>query len=99
MSEIILAKIVQTCLACPEQWDAWDVDGNYWYLRYRHGRGSAERQPTADIATWDDKVPNISFDGAALGEPDGYIGLTNFCRHAGLNIHPQAEIWLYEDSV
>jgi hypothetical protein len=24
---------------CPSQWDAWDEEGNYYYLRYRHGYG------------------------------------------------------------
>lgn len=83
MSEVILACVVETCAACPSQWDAWDVDGNYWYLRYRHGRGTAERQPSRDIATWTDREPNISFDTEDGG---GEIGLFEFCQLAGLNL-------------
>ena len=31
-------KLVQTCWACPEQYDAFDEDGNMvGYLRLRHG--------------------------------------------------------------
>jgi hypothetical protein len=36
---ITLVKAVQTAIACPSQWDAWDGDGNYYYLRYRYGYG------------------------------------------------------------
>ena len=93
MSEVILRKIIMTCGACPAQWDAWDVDGNYWYLRYRHSRGTAERQPGPDVATWTNRQPNISFD-TMDGETyaDGWIELRDFCRLAGLNIHPDAVI-------
>ena len=86
MSEVILVRTVQTCGACPSQWDAWDLDGNYWYLRYRHGRGTAERQPSPDVDTWEWREPNIGFDGAAAGMADGVISLEDFCRLSGLNL-------------
>ena len=50
--EVTLVRIIQTCAAMPSQWDAWDLDGNYWYLRYRFSRGTAERQPGPDYTTW-----------------------------------------------
>lgn len=28
----------RTCDACPSQWDVYDRDGKYWYVRYRGGR-------------------------------------------------------------
>jgi hypothetical protein len=40
---ITIVKAVQTSMACPSQWDAWDEEGRYYYLRYRHGCGSVER--------------------------------------------------------
>ncbi len=84
MSEVIIVKAVQTCIACPSQWDAWDLDGNYWYLRYRHGRGTAERQPGPDPGTWTNDGPNISFEhGDHLA---GSIDLEEFCERAGLNL-------------
>ena len=84
MSEVILVKAVQTCVACPSQWDAWDLDGNYWYLRYRHGRGTAERQPSPDLATWVNREPNIRFEyGDGLS---GCMDLEEFCERAGLNL-------------
>lgn len=92
MSEVILVRTIKTCSACPSQWDAWDLDGNYWYLRYRHGWGMAERQPGPDPDTWERKRPNVSFDGAAAGMADGYISLEDFCRLAGLNLASAASI-------
>lgn len=101
MSEVILVKIVQTCVACPSQWDAWDLDGNYWYLRYRHGHGTAERQRGPDPGTWTNVgAPDISFQPDGAGHLDGSISLEDFCRHAGLNIAPSAEIitWEWDDA-
>lgn len=46
---ITLVRAVQTAMACPSQWDAWDAEGRYYYLRYRHGHGSVERTPTKEL--------------------------------------------------
>lgn len=43
---IRIVRAVQTAMACPSQWDAWDTDGNYYYLRYRHGSGSVTQYQT-----------------------------------------------------
>lgn len=37
---VTLTRWVNTCEACPSQWDAWDAEGNYYYIRYRHGWGN-----------------------------------------------------------
>ena len=37
-----ITKIVQTCYACPSQWDAETEDGRSVYIRYRHGHGTIE---------------------------------------------------------
>ena len=92
MSEVILTRIVETCSACPSQWDAWDLDGNYWYLRYRHSSGRAWRYPSPDVDTWNDEEPRMSFNTEGENVADGWIGLEEFCRRTGLNIHPNAEI-------
>lgn len=39
---IKIARITQTCEACPSQWDMWDTAGNYYYVRYRWGCLSVE---------------------------------------------------------
>ena len=86
MSEVIIVRAIETCAACPSQWDAWDIDGNYWYLHYRHGRGTAERQPGPDISTWENYgPPDVRFEGSDDGS-DGWIDLEDFCRRAGLTL-------------
>ena len=84
ITEIVIVRAVQTCTACPSQWDAWDMDGNYWYLRYRHGHGTAERQPSPDPGTWTDDPPMLSFEcGDRLS---GFMELSEFCDRVGLNL-------------
>ena len=39
-----LAHLVQTCSACPSQWDAWDEHGTYYYVRFRWGFLSVNRR-------------------------------------------------------
>jgi hypothetical protein len=40
---IILA--LETCPSCPVQWDLYDTEGSYYYLRYRHGHFSVDPDP------------------------------------------------------
>lgn len=40
---ITLVKLVQTCAAYPSQWDGWDAEGNYYYIRYRYGILTVEK--------------------------------------------------------
>lgn len=77
---IVLVRAVQTCNAAPCQWDAWDIDGCYWYLRFRHGRGTMSR----DYDT--DKAP-IKFQD--YGAPD--ITFEDFVAYAGVAWIPLAE--------
>ena len=38
-----IAKIVQTCIACPSQWEGEFEDGSKLYIRYRHGTLRVEK--------------------------------------------------------
>lgn len=79
---IVIAKAIQTSIACPSQWDAWGDDGKYYYLRYRHGVGYVRHYPggpnfwerldeEGQIVAWfEDDIPE--------GEPDGHIELEEF---------------------
>ncbi|MEU1373010.1 hypothetical protein ABZ442_05010 [Streptomyces triculaminicus] len=84
-----LARVVETCSACPSQWDAWTVTGQYLYLRYRSGIGTVEEQPGPDPDTWEDLEPITTF-----GEPsrDGDISIEAFCEAAGLVLAPGVEV-------
>jgi hypothetical protein len=80
-SRYIIVKAVQTCWACPSQWDAWTDEGQYLYLRFRHGVGTVEEQPSPDLSSWADDLPVIEFTHEEL---DGSISLKEFAVRAHL---------------
>lgn len=89
---VVIVRAVQTCLACPSQWDAWTDTGQYLYLRYRGGVGTADAYDTAESALWE-HPPTGSV--ARFGEPDlgdGCIELDEFCARAGLDLADDAVI-------
>ncbi|MFI6304307.1 hypothetical protein ACIBCH_20750 [Amycolatopsis thailandensis] len=82
-----IVKAVQTCAACPSQWDAWTDDGRYLYLRFRHGIGTVEEQPSPVVSTWTDEEPAVRFRHP---DRDGVISLTEFAEHANLKLKLEA---------
>lgn len=95
-----LARVVCTLPALPTQWDAWTVDGQYLYLRYRFGRGTVEQHPSPDTDTWDySRDPVI----AEFSDPDepyaGEIELDEFLQRAGLRLATLASVVSYEEYV
>lgn len=76
----------------PSQWDAWTTDGQYLYLRYRHGEGSVDQHPSEDTDTWDvgdgSRLLTLWDDGTDGGE----IALPDFLAAAGLRLAPDAEV-------
>lgn len=87
---IELVKVVQTSLACPTQFDAWDREGQYYYLRYRHGMVQVRK-----FASPEDMTPpsaeNLVCEFAGGHPLDGSIGLVEFAERAGLRIADDAE--------
>ena len=76
---IRIVKAVQTCWACPSQWDAWTDTGEQLYLRYRYGCGTVSR-----VLGDGSRKLIVDFE---FGDPmDGSIGLEEFCREAGLTL-------------
>lgn len=58
--QIMINKIIKTCGACPAQWDMWDFEGVYYYVRYRWGvlridspHGKIVFRATIDESGWD----------------------------------------------
>lgn len=81
MSRYVLAKAVMTSIYAPAQWDAWTVDGQYLYLRYRHGEGTVTEYPSPDYSEWDiSKRPDITF------EAEDVRTLEKFARLADIDI-------------
>ncbi|MFJ8025526.1 hypothetical protein [Streptomyces sp. NPDC096311] len=88
---VSIARVVQTCGACPSQWDAWTTRGQYLYLRYRHGEGTVEQHPSEDTDTWDGEESRLwtSWDDGTNGD---WIGLVDFLAMAGLRLTPNAKV-------
>lgn len=91
MDEIRLERIVQTCSACPSQWDAWDKEGQRYYIRYRFGSLTVDKVPedldNSSILDW----KNI-FTQEIGGEWDGEMSLDDMMRHTGFKFtYPQKE--------
>lgn len=84
---LVLTHTVRTCRSMPSQWDAWTTDGQYLYLRYRHGVGSVETYPGPDPATWDEGVLITEWDDAT---GRGEISLADFLAAAGIRLAPDA---------
>lgn len=61
--KIKVQKVVQTCVACPSQWDVWDEDGVFYYIRYRGGRGTILK----------DNYETLVFQWEGPDGLDGYI--------------------------
>lgn len=85
---VTLVDAVQTCTACPSQWDAWDATGQYYYLRYRSGRGTVETaaSSTAYVAAGPISLVAEFMHGDGL---DGEITLKEFAELAGLQLKLQ----------
>src|SRR5690349_3612066 len=79
-----VVRVRQTCFACPSQWDAWDENGTYLYLRYRYGSG------TVSLDVGSDRMQEISrfTYGDSLGS---IITLETFCDQAGLQLADRVE--------
>jgi hypothetical protein len=99
---ITITRAVQTAFAVPSQWNAWTVDGQYLYLRYRFGHGTVDSYPSEDMDTWD-RVPegNLACFGDCFPRKgfDGEIGLGEFCERAGLVLAPDAVVVSWDEHV
>ncbi|MFF8406932.1 hypothetical protein ACF06P_35555 [Streptomyces sp. NPDC015684] len=91
-SPLVLARAERTCEALPSQWNAWTVDGQYLYLRYRSGIGTVDAYDTEDSEQWtqppDGRV--AMFDTGSYF--DGEMDLPEFCERAGLQLAADAEV-------
>ncbi|MCV2462574.1 hypothetical protein OEB94_25205 [Streptomyces sp. ICN988] len=91
-----LTRVVQTCSAYPSQWDAWTADGQYLYLRYRHGEGRVEWHPGPEDDADTPEAWNEGRSGLLTewddGSGSGVIGLEDFLAAAGLVLAPGASV-------
>lgn len=93
---IVIVKAVQTCIACPSQWDAWDANGQYYYLRWRNSRGSVDAFDDKEPSTWGTApLGTIAHWRGDLPWKDGE--LQAFCDRAGLTLAPDADVTTYQE--
>ena len=90
---VTLVRVTQTSSGCPAQWDGWDEEGRYYYLRYRYGTGEVRQYRTPDWSrTRKDELIRVvaTFEH---GHPlDGVISLEEFAEHAGIKVAPGAAL-------
>lgn len=84
---LTLVRAEQTCFGCPSQWDAWDAEGNQYYLRFRHGFGSIDlrgRMVDGEMEWLDrgDSIATFTFGD----QWEGYITLPEFADKAGIRL-------------
>lgn len=92
---VALVHVIQTCVTCPAQWDAWDTEYRYYYLRYRHGHGTVERTHTKD----DYEAGHAAELVAAFETGDNHAAadeLPDFLRYAGIELAPHARVEEYD---
>lgn len=89
---IALARVVQSCRACPSQWNAWDAEGQYYYLRFRCGRGTVESAASpADYVN--PETPNTLVAEFTHGDRwSGELALDEFLALAGMALAAGAEV-------
>lgn len=80
-----LTKLVKTASMCPSQWDAWDADGNYYYIRYRHGWLYVDKAPNYD-AWWSYEKQRI-YDVVLTDEDDGVMSTEEMLNHTGMEYY------------
>jgi hypothetical protein len=97
---VVLVQVTQTSADCLAQWDGWDRNGSYYYLRYRDGAGKVCRYRTPDWPRADrDELIRVvaTFDDA--GPHDGVISLEAFAARAGITVASGAAVTGFWDHV
>ncbi len=95
---ITLVRAIRTSIACPAQWDAWDADGQYYYLRFRHGYGSASTAASPEAfmaAEWDEQAKRwIGVEQVASFETEDEFAvntLEKFAQLAAIQLSPDLD--------
>lgn len=62
MKKIKIVELIQTCGACPSQWDGITKDGGSVYIRFRHGSLRVELNGDSIFHYSDNRVADGSMD-------------------------------------
>ena len=85
MLDKTLKKVIRTCPACPSQWDAWTTEGDYLYIRYRHGDLSVSKKGEP---VWEHHI----FEKQVGDDLDGLMMLPEVLNHTGMKLTDDAEV-------
>lgn len=86
---IAIDRIVQTCAACPSQWEGFLTDGRAFYIRFRHGSLYMDVHPTNPLQKEDsERVLDWDDDTNWRGEMD-YAELCSILSRAGITAPPE----------
>ena len=66
-------NIIQTCCACPSQWEGKLKDGRMFYARYRHGHLTIELSKGVTDDVYDAIGENIIYSETIGGTYDGVL--------------------------
>lgn len=73
--------LMQTCGACPTQWEQCNADGTFLYFRYRHGRMSISFWRSEMDYHWTHTDAIKSYEESIGDEYDGYMEDTEALMH------------------
>jgi hypothetical protein len=79
-----IRNLVQTCTACPSQWDAESEDGRPVYIRYRWGHLTAEYWEIVGVGDYD---PSVIFHSSNQGGAfDGVMTTEEMIEKIGFEV-------------
>lgn len=76
---IIVTKVIQTCGACPSQWEGETADGRFVYARYRSGHMRVD--VAANEQEWTHGRDDCVYEEDFGGWLDGYITYDELKAH------------------
>lgn len=85
---ISITRIVQTTVAMPAQWDAWDANDVMYYLRYECGHGEVWRLHKPHVY-WPDRDLIAEFHKD--DDDADCIDLEQFISRAGITLAPDVQ--------
>ncbi|MET7487694.1 hypothetical protein [Streptomyces sp. NPDC005538] len=95
---VVFARALETCRYHPAlpgthfQWEAWDAQDNFFFLRYKSGVGTVDALKDND--SWgqneDDYDRVVQFDTGRRNE--SILSLDEFCQRAGIQLAPAARV-------
>lgn len=86
MIDLLASSTLQTCVACPSQWEGRTPDDRPAYIRFRHGRLQlgigAPGEPIESAV----RARRTCWDGVSRSEATGYMEWDEAAQRLGLRL-------------